>query len=67
MPSCAGELFGPATWVEGGSVYEGLDGNGHYQRFVNAVTAGFAGGGLAQWTWAGGIAVSEALSFSGRC
>lgn len=57
------DLFGPAAWVEGGSVYEGLDQDGHYQRFANTVTAGFARGGMAQWTWAGGIAVSEAEEY----
>ena len=31
--------------------------------FANSVAAGFSGGGLAQWTWAGGIEVEQAEEF----
>ena len=54
------DLFGPAAWVEGYAHYEGLDRQGTYERFVNRAVVGFAGGGSAQWTWAGGIAIHQA-------
>ena len=49
------DLFGPAAWVDGTSVYEGLTEDGKYVRFVNTIMVGFKGGGVGQWTWAGGI------------
>ena len=49
------DLFGPASWVDSAAVYEGLDDEGKYNRFVNTVTVGFSGGGIGQWTWAGGV------------
>ncbi len=54
------DLFGPAAWVDGASVYEDLTDNGTYNRFVNTVTVGFSQGGIGQWTWAGGIETKEA-------
>lgn len=54
------ELFGRAAWVDASSHYVELAEDGGYQRFANAVAAGFSGGGLAQWTWAGGIEVEHA-------
>ncbi len=51
------DLFGPAAWVEGYTHYERMDSAGTYERFVNRAAVGFAGGGSAQWTWAGGIAI----------
>lgn len=54
------DLFGPAAWVEGYAHYDGLNASGAYERFVNRAVVGFAGGGTAQWTWAGGIAISRA-------
>jgi predicted dehydrogenase len=54
------DLFGPAAWVEAHARYVGMNHDGGYQRFVNAVTVGFARGGLHQWTWAGGIEIQEA-------
>ena len=49
------DLFGRAEWVEGSAIYEGLSDEGRYNRFVNTVTVGFSRGGVAQWTWAGGV------------
>ena len=57
------DLFGPAAWVEGYAHYEGMNTAGTYQRFVNRATVGFAGGGTAQWTWAGGIAIERAEQY----
>ncbi|MCY3789310.1 MAG: Gfo/Idh/MocA family oxidoreductase [Gemmatimonadetes bacterium] len=57
------DLFGPAAWVEGYAHYDGLNADGAYERFVNRVVVGFAGGGTAQWTWAGGIAISRAEQY----
>ena len=57
------DLFGPAEWVEGYAQYVGLGDDGRYDRFVNTVTLRFAGGGLAQWTWAGGIAIAAAEQY----
>ena len=57
------DLFGPAAWVEGYARYEGLDRQGTYERFVNRAVVGFAGGGSAQWTWAGGIAIHRAEQY----
>ena len=57
------DLFGKAEWVEGYAEYVGLGDDGRYDRFVNTVTVGFAGGGLGQWTWAGGIAIAEAEQY----
>lgn len=57
------DLFGPAAWVEGYVHYDGLKADGAYERFVNRVVVGFAGGGTAQWTWAGGIAISRAEQY----
>ena len=54
------DLFGPAAWVDSGANYNDLKVDQGYQSFVNTVTAGFAGGGLAQWTWAGGIEILRA-------
>ena len=56
-------LFGPASWVEGYAHYEGMDSAGTYERFVNRVVVGFAGGGTAEWTWAGGIAIGRAEQY----
>ena len=49
------DLFGPASCVDSAAVYEGLNGEGQYNRFVNTVTVGFSRGGVGQWTWAGGV------------
>ena len=57
------DLFGPAAWVEGYAHYEGLDRQGTYERFVNRAAVGFAGGGSAQWTWAGGITIHQAEQY----
>ena len=57
------DLFGPAAWVEGYAHYDGLNADGAYERFVNRAVVGFAGGGTAQWTWAGGIAISRAEQY----
>lgn len=57
------DLFGPAAWVEGYAHYDGLNAEGVYERFVNRVVVGFAGGGTAQWTWAGGIAINRAEQY----
>ena len=57
------DLFGPASWVEGYAHYEGMDGDGTYKSFVNRVAAGFAGGGTAEWTWAGGISIGKAEQY----
>ena len=57
------DLFGPAAWVEGYAHYDGLNAEGAYGRFVNRAVVGFAGGGTAQWTWAGGIAISRAEQY----
>ena len=57
------ELFGRAAWVNASSHYIELVENGGYRRFANSVAAGFSGGGLAQWTWAGGIEVEQAEEF----
>lgn len=54
------DLFGEAKWVEGAANYDGLTETGQYNRFVNTVTVGFKGGGIGQWTWAGGIAINTA-------
>ncbi len=57
------DLFGPAAWVEGYAHYDGLNADGAYECFVNRAVVGFAGGGTAQWTWAGGIAISRAAQY----
>ncbi len=57
------DLFGKVAWVEGGAQYEGLDEQGRYERFTNTVNVGFVEGGLGQWTWAGGIEISEAEEY----
>lgn len=57
------DLFGKAAWVEGGAQYEGLNEQGRYERFTNTVNVGFVDGGLGQWTWAGGIEISEAEEY----
>ena len=49
------DLFGRAKWVDGAAVYEGLNAEGKYYRFVNSLTVGFSNGGICQWTWAGGV------------
>jgi predicted dehydrogenase len=54
------DLFGPASWVEGGAVYEGLTPQGQYHCFANTVNVGFKKGGIGQWTWAGGIEINTA-------
>ena len=54
------DLFGPASWVEGYAHYDGMDNAGTYRRFVNRVAVGFARGGSAEWTWAGGIPIGNA-------
>ncbi len=56
-------LFGPASWVEGYAHYEGMDTTGTYERFVNRVVVGFARGGTAEWTWAGGISIGRAEQY----
>ncbi|NKB71242.1 MAG: hypothetical protein GKR89_29570 [Candidatus Latescibacteria bacterium] len=53
------DLFGAAAWVEGYAEYGGMNTAGIYQRFINRAVVGFAGGGTAQWTWAGGIAIER--------
>lgn len=58
------DLFGSAEWVEGTAVYEGLNNEGRYNRFVNTVTVGFLRGGVGQWTWAGGIETSRSEQHS---
>jgi len=57
------DVFGPASWAEGYTEYVGLSDDGRYDRFVNTVTVGFAGGGCGQWTWAGGISINEAEEY----
>lgn len=57
------DLFGKAAWVEGGAQYEGLNERGIYERFTNTVNVGFVSGGLGQWTWSGGIEISEAEEY----
>lgn len=54
------KIFGPAAWVESGACYDGLQENGGYLRFADTLTVGFRGGGLGQWTWAGGVEIREA-------
>ena len=54
------DFFGGATSVKKSAVYEGLRGNGQYDRFVNTLTVAFERGGVGQWTWAGGIAINAA-------
>ncbi|MFQ6039785.1 MAG: Gfo/Idh/MocA family protein [Candidatus Poribacteria bacterium] len=60
------DLFGKIAWVEGGTQYEGLNEEGIYDRFANTVNVGVVNGGLGQWTWAGGIEISEAEEYQ-RC
>ena len=57
------DLFGPASWVEGYAYYDGMDGDGTYQSFVNRVAVGFSDGGTAEWTWAGGISIGKAEQY----
>lgn len=57
------DLFGSAVWVEGQGNYTGLNKTGQYERFVNTVNLEFVRGGLAQWSWAGGIAINKAEEF----
>ena len=57
------ELFGRAAWVNASSHYIDLMEDGGYRRFANSVALGFSGGGLAQWTWAGGIEIEQAEEF----
>ena len=57
------DLFGKVAWVEGGAQYEGLNEQGMYDSFTNTVNVGFADGGLGQWTWAGGIEISESEEY----
>ena len=57
------DLFGPASWVEGYARYDGLNSAGTYERFVNRVMVEFAGGGTAEWTWAGGISIGKAEQY----
>ena len=57
------ELFGRADWVNASANYAELVEDGGYRRFANSVAASFSGGGLAQWTWAGGIEVEQAEEF----
>ena len=54
------DLFGPASWVEGYAHYDGMDNAGTYERFVCRAVVGFAHGGTAEWTWAGGIRIGRA-------
>ncbi|MDA1192870.1 MAG: hypothetical protein O3A46_14445, partial [Candidatus Poribacteria bacterium] len=54
------DLFGAAAWVEGAARYVNLRDDATYDAFVNTLTVGFAGGGIGQWTWAGGIDVNSA-------
>ena len=54
------DIFGPARWVESNAHYEGLGNDGGYNRFYNTVTAEFVAGGVALWTWAGGIEIEQA-------
>lgn len=53
------DLFGPVEWVECGAVYDNLKEDSSYERFANTLNAGFEDGGMAQWTWAGGIEIKE--------
>jgi biliverdin reductase len=57
------ELCGPAAWVNASSDYIDQTEDGGYLRFANSVAAGFSRGGLAQWTWAGGIEVEAAEEY----
>ena len=57
------ELFGQAKWVDASCHYSNLSEDGGYQRFVNSTSVEFARGGLAQWTWAGGIEIEEAEEY----
>ena len=57
------DLFGPASWVEGYTHYDGMNSAGTYERFVNRAVVGFVSGGTAQWTWAGGIAIGRAEQY----
>ena len=57
------DIFGAAAWVEGYADYVGLGADGRYDSFVNTMTVGFASGGCAQWTWAGGVAINEAEEY----
>ena len=52
------DIFGCVEWVEAGAAYEGLTDRGQYRQFVNTVNVGFMGGGIGQWTWAGGIEIN---------
>ncbi len=54
------DFFGGAASVKKRAAYEGLRGNGQYDRFVNTLTVEFKRGGIGQWTWAGGIAINAA-------
>jgi hypothetical protein len=54
------DLFGPGEWVDCGAHYVGLSDDGGYDSFVNVMTVGFRGGGLAQWNWAGGVEIEDA-------
>ena len=54
------DFFGGAASVKRNAVYEGLRENGQYDGFVNTLTVEFKGGGIGQWTWAGGIAINAA-------
>ena len=57
------DLFGSAAWVEGHADYTGLNSSGQYERFVNTLNLKFVEGGLAQWSWAGGIAINKAEEY----
>lgn len=57
------DLFGPAVWVESHASYTDLREDGGYDSFLNTLTVGFEKAGIAQWTWAGGIAIGAAEQF----
>ena len=57
------ELCGTAAWVNASSHYIDQMEDGGYLRFTNSVAAGFSRGGLAQWTWAGGIEIEAAEEY----
>ena len=51
------DIFGPAAWVEGTCVYEGLDEAGYYRSSASTMTAAFVNGGTAQLLYIRGLAV----------
>jgi len=53
------DLLGLWERVSSEARYVGLEANGGYRQFANALTVRFANGALGEWRWAGGVAVSE--------